>query len=413
MIRKQMTNANVEWLFDPGTLMESNGTAYMVLGGGGSGANPGNARKTQLQSSMTSIVGNVTTYNAPYMFEASDIWKWSGTYYLNYTTNWSSGGGYSNIDIVYMTNTTGIMTDFPTTTSAAQRLLPNGSYGDTTNHASLFDFKNQPYLVYHASSTARAAGISRLRVAHLVKIQVDSSSYPLKQIERNGTVRSANNGRPSMGVAGVPQVGDFNPYNVNEAETMALGGGIYTKEDTSASNKISVASIDTGDWLGVYGVNFGLNGGVGPTKFNAKVKVPVTSSGTYTGYIEIRLNPTQTGVSSPADNTVLYGNNGSSTVRTRITGGTVIGRVKIELRNKSDEGKWLDISAPLNVNPMTVSRTPASWQPETYPAGKHDLAFVFYSSTGEYLETHSAAPTPATDGRRRNVGFEIDQWWFE
>jgi hypothetical protein len=52
----------------------------------------------------------------------------------------------------------------------------------------------------------------------------------------------------------------------------------------------------------------------------------------------------------------------------------------------------------------------------TLPAavtGKHDLAFVFYSSTGEYLERHTATPTPANDGRARNVGFEIDRWWFE
>ena len=382
MIDRAMPNANSEWLFDPGTMMEEDGTAYIVLGGGGGGANPGNARRAQLNDNMYSIVGDVETYNAPYMFEASDIWKWKGIYYLNYTTNWSVGGnpyGFSSIDVGYMMNREGPMGTFNIATGefgAPKRLLPNGNYGDSTNHASLFDYKGEPYLVYHASSACRAYGITRLRVAHLGKVNVnaDSSLQPMV-----------------MGVQGVDQVGDFNPYNVTEAETMAIGGGIYTKHDDKASNSIVVASIDTGDWLGLYGVNFGSRGA---TKFNAIVKMPVTNEGeTYIGAIEIRIDPVQQGISSPNNNTIL---STSPNQQSRITGGEVVGRIQLEA-NKEDEGKFVVARAEL----------------EGTITGKHDLAFVFYSNTGVYLEKHNVVVNRDNDGRARNVGFEFDQWWFD
>jgi hypothetical protein len=155
-----------------------------------------------------------------------------------------------------------------------------------------------------------------------------------------------------------------------------------------------VASIDTGDWLGLYGVNFDLKSG-GANSFNAVVKLPVTGAGdTYIGAIEIRIDPEQQGITNPSDSSRLGTSNNA---QTRITGGTVIGRVQLEVKGKGDEGKWINVKANL---PAPVT-------------GKHNLAFVFYSSTGEYLETHTATPTPATDGRARNVGFEIDRWWFE
>jgi arabinoxylan arabinofuranohydrolase len=413
MINKNMTDfTTVSWLFDPGTMIDYDGTGYMVLGGNGSTADPGNARRVRLSDSMTSLGSNPegVRYTAPYMFEASDIWKWNGIYYLNYTTHWSSSGspyGFANIDVAYMMNRDGVMA-FPTSTNAVpsagswgapKRLLPNGSYGDSTNHASLFDFKGQPYLVYHASSACQAYDVTRLRVAHLVAIDVreddgTANAGTLRQINRDGTVKTADGGRPAMGFEGAAQVGDFNPYNVTEAETMAIGGGIYTKQDGEASNGISVASIDTGDWLGLYGVDFDLKGG-GAKAFNAVVKLPVTANEEpYIGAIEIRLNPEQQGIANPADNTRLgTGNN----AQTRITGGEVIGRVWLETIKKDDEGKWLRVNATLN---KTVT-------------GKHDLAFVFYSSAGPYLERHTATPTQANDGRARNVGFEIDRWWFE
>ena len=293
-------------------------------------------------------------------------------------------------------NDAGPLENFPAT---ARRLLPNGSYGDNTNHASLFDFKGKPYLIYHASSACNAFGPTRLRTAHLVDITVNESTGALGSInpETNAAATMA-----AMGARGVAQAldsagGGFNPYNAVEAETMAIEGGVYTKgkgNEKEASNGISVASIDTGDWLGLYGVDFDKKS-TGATKFNAIVKLPLTAANEeYVGAIEIRLDPQQQGISNPTNTSRLTT---SGNQQSRITGGEVVGYVQLKVKDKDDEGKWALVSADL----------------DTTVTGKHNLAFVFYSSKGAAIEKYNAAVTPATDGRARDVGFEIDQWWFE
>jgi arabinoxylan arabinofuranohydrolase len=403
MVNKDMDGfETVSWLFDPGTMIDSDGTAYMVLGGDGNTVNPGNVRRVQMNNDMTSIVGNGPELNLPWHFEATDIWKWKNRYYINYTTNWSSGGGFQNIDIAYVMNEDGPLDDFPTQVNTgttpnkdrANRLLPNGSYGDNTNHASLFDFKGKTYLIYHASSACGAFGAPRLRTAHLVDITVNESTGVLGSINPETGAATAT---ATMGARGVAQAGDFDPYKVTEAETMAIEGGVYTKgkgNEKEASNGISVASIDTGDWLGLYGVDFDIKS-TGATKFNAIVKLPVTAADEeYVGAIQIRLDPEQQGISNPTNSTVLTT---AANRQSRITGGDVVGYVQLKAKSKEDEGKWALVSANLD---ETVT-------------GKHNLAFVFYSSTGEALERFNTGPKPDNDGRRRDVGFEIDQWWFE
>ena len=395
MINRSMPNATSDWLFDPGSFIDNDGKIYFVLGGGrrdGSNGtpvdppeNPGHARRVVLNDTMYGIEGVLETHNVPYLYEAQDIWKWKEIYYLNYTTHWATSGnpyGLANIDIAYMKNKTGIMGEFPTDRNdwgGPKKLLPNGAYGDNTNHASLFDFKGVPYLVYHTQSQAQAYGGGRLRVAHLVKINID----------KEGHIQQT-----TMGVDGVEQVGSFNPYNIsNEAETVAITAGVYTKHDPSASGGICIASIDTGDWLGVYGVDFDLKTG-GASKFNAIVKLPVTAGDkTYTGAIEIRIDPQQQGLTNPQNSARLGTGSGG---QTRITGGDVIGRIQLQAE-KADEGKWIFASIDLPV-PVT---------------GKHNLVFVFYSSEGAALERHDKAVTQDTDARARNVGFEIDKWWFD
>jgi len=401
MVNKDMDGfGNVSWLFDPGTFIDYDGKAYMVLGGDGSTANTGNQRRVQMNSDMISIVGNGPELNLPWHFEATDIWKWQNRYYINYTTNWGSGkpSGWQNIDIAYVMNEDGPLEAFPTQVNTsstpdpnkANRLLPYDNYGESsgaTNHASLFDFKGKPYLIYHASSACRAFGATRLRTAHLVDIEINS----------DGTLKQA-----AMGAIGVAQAldsagGGFNPYKAVEAETMAIEGGVYTKgkgNKKEASNGISVASIDTGDWLGLYGVDFDKKSG-GAKKFNAIVKMPVTAANEeYVGAIEIRLDPQQQGITNPTNTSRLTT---SANQQSRITGGDVVGHVQLKVKDKADEGKWALVSADL----------------DTTVTGKHNLAFVFYSSKGEALERFNTTLTPNTDGRRRDVGFEIDQWWFE
>ena len=386
MINKQMPNCGgVEWLFDPSVLIDYDGdeydgigndNVYMVLGGGGSGANPGNARRVKLDpDTMTRIIGTVETVNVPYLFEAQDLWKWNGLYYLSYCTNWGTSNnpyGFANCEIVYVTS------DDPMGTwSDPKRLMIHAlNSGDSNNHQRVFDFKGKVYITYHSQRHTRSMGLAsgnNYRTAHMDNVTVNNDGS-LQRVTQTRT--------------GVEQVETFNPYLVNEAETIGIQGGIYTRPlsdvGSGTSDRMVVTSIDSGDWIGLYGVDFGSRGA---TKFTAVVKMPSTAD--YTGGIEIRLDPQGAGSpSTPTATTDL-----SPTVTARIIGGTVVGRVQLKAQS-GEEGKWTVVSADMD-------------QPVT---GNHNLVFVFYSSLGAAPETFP--PTQANDGRHTN-GFEFDQWWFE
>ena len=66
------------WIFDPGAVVDENGTGWIGFGGGdplstGSSLWPGNSRIAKLSSSMTSLDGSAVNMPAPYMFEASEL----------------------------------------------------------------------------------------------------------------------------------------------------------------------------------------------------------------------------------------------------------------------------------------------------------------------------------------------------
>ena len=63
---------------------------------------------------------------------------------------------------------------------------------------------------------------------------------------------------------GVEQIKAFNPFNYTEAETMAWQGGIETRY-TDGTNLC--VTINTGDWIGLAGVDFA----EGASQFTAKV----------------------------------------------------------------------------------------------------------------------------------------------
>jgi len=363
--------ANVEWLFDPGVFIDDEARGFLFFGGGqnytapNNSDNTGNARRVRLGYDMISLMEDPEDWYVPYLFEDSELAYINGKYYYSYCTNWGTGGnsfGLSNCQIAYMTasdpmgqfsNPKGIMA------SPANQL---GS-PDENNHHCIFQFKNQTYIAYHASKVAQAMGLGfRYRSAFIDKVTVntDGSIAPVTMTRK-----------------GVTQLDYLDPYVPNEAETIGIQGGIYTMPDAEASNGMTVTSIDTGDWLGVYGVDFT---NVGANRFIARVKMPEVPAD-YTGAIEIRLDPSGDGVT---------GDNGNLTASatTRIMGGEVIGRVYLKAK-AGNAGKFTTIMTDLD---KTVT-------------GVHDLVFVFYSSLGVKPETVN----PDT---RHNKGFSFDQWQF-
>jgi len=383
LIDRDTPNAgNVAYLFDPGVMVDDDdGQGYLFFGGGPpNNDNTGQARRIKLGHDMISLIGTPETWYVPFLFEDNEIAKINGRYYYSYVTN--SGGskpsGLSgSTQIAYMVSDNP-MGPYPAAGGsgyAAPRGImaaPSSQLGtsDENNHHCLFEYKGKLYITHHASTVSRAMGLGslRFRSTHINNASIDGS----------GVISTV-----TMSRSGVDQTGNFNPYVLNEAESMGNQGGIYTRAVEAAGNGMVVTSIDTADWVGVHSVDFG---STGAKKFTARIRTPETPAD-YTGAIELRIDPARGGTSSDTVN--LDG----GTNRAWISGGAVIGRLQINARG-GEAGKFSTVTIDLD---DTVT-------------GVHDLVFVFYSSLGaKPISTGTAGNFLAS---QHKDGFEFDQWQF-
>lgn len=271
--------SGVTWLFDPAVLVDDDGTGYLYMGGGipntsdpASIANPKTARVLKLGADMTSINGSAVTIDAPYMFEDSGIHKYNGKYYYSYCINFSGThpAAYPAGEIGYMVSSSPMG---PFTYTGHFLKNPYTFFGvGGNNHHAVFNFNNQWYVVYHASTVSKALlGDGKgYRSPHINKLFYNS----------DGTIQEVQGD-----MAGIPQIANLDPYIRNEAETIGWNAGIETEATQAAggpANNLNVGYINNGDWVAVGNADFGTGGA---KTFKANV-----ASATAGGNIEIRLD---------------------------------------------------------------------------------------------------------------------------
>ena len=271
LISRQTPNCNVEWLFDPAVLVDTDGTGYLYFGGGvpnGKQADPQTIRAVKLGDDMTSLAGNAVNINAPWSFEDSGINKIGNTYLYSYCTNWS-GGPYGNAKIAYMTGSSPL----GPFTYAGTCLNNPGDFFQTVgnNHHTIIEFKGKYYIFYHAEWLNKEAYGSMLgyRTTHVDVMPVNGEKFG----DAKGTL------------SGVEQVGEVDPYSDNYFRTSAWQSGIQVNGlgDTTVT-------YHKGSWTGVAGVNFSKGGksitvnGAG----NGSIRISVESpSGKVLGYVKV------------------------------------------------------------------------------------------------------------------------------
>lgn len=241
LITKSTANCyGVEWLFDPAVFVDSDGTGYLYFGGGIPGTNyasPKTARVVKLGNDMISLAGTPVTIDAPYLFEDSGINKIGNKYYYSYCSNWNtSGSRYSSAAIEYMVSNSPLG---PFTYAGELFKNPGNYFGVWgNNHHSIFEFKGQYYMAYHARA---------LETAMLKK----NYGYRSTQIDKltfsNGAFTEL---KPTM--TGPAQITYLNPYQTVQAETMAIQAGV----SVTGSGDTKVTDIQSGDWTCVKGVQF-------------------------------------------------------------------------------------------------------------------------------------------------------------
>ena len=282
---KAGTNAN----FDPGVTIDENGVGWLSFGGlGPSTIMPDAARIIKLKSNMTEVDGSAVMIHAPYHFEANELNVIGGKYVYTYCSNWA---GRNDTEWNNYCQEHGITVTKPNTCTMCYMVSDNpmdpnswvykGVYGPhpgngtNNNHSHLQKFNGQYYHLYHDGSlmeSMKKAGVldqndGIFRSLCVNKATVSETTATVSQVTTN--------------LEGVTQIKNLNPYEWQQAETMASCGGVEYEDFTNIKKnpKISQLGNDAsqnmqvnmkaGSWINVRKVDFGTNGAI---KFTLRAK---------------------------------------------------------------------------------------------------------------------------------------------
>jgi len=244
--RSTPNTEGVYWLFDPAVFVDDDGTGYLYYGGGhpdDKAEHPKSGRCVQLGDDMISIVGTPQEIDAPFLFEDSGINKINGKYVYSYCANWVDRKNYPDAPekpeaaaIAYMTS------DSPLGPFKYQGItLRNpgiyfGPWGN--NHHWIFQFKNKWYIAYHAQVTEKKLGlpdgVGGFRNIFLNEFKVnDDGSIPVQPAD-------------AIKMAGVTQIGTFNPYDEIPAATLKCSVNLAIREDIKTGKQIVIPAKKDG-----------------------------------------------------------------------------------------------------------------------------------------------------------------------
>jgi len=255
--RNTPTCAEVTWLFDPAVLQDTDGNAYIYVGGGipsdEFASNPGTARVCKLGADMISLDGDpIPIDNVPFLFEDSGINKINGVYYYSYCSNFKMTPpdvermGFGNGQIIVM-KSDNPMGHFKLVGPVLKN--PEDYFGrGGNNHHCMFEFKGEYYIVYHSRILEEAMGIDGgYRSTNIDRLMFDVNGVPTMS---EGTK------------AGVDAVGRVNPYTDVSGVTLGNSAGITTRQygeiaEKYGSGQMILSGIHDGCFTEVRNVAFG------------------------------------------------------------------------------------------------------------------------------------------------------------
>lgn len=272
----QETNAN----FDPGVVIDENGVGWLTFGGlGPSTIMPDAARIVKLKPSMTEVDGAAVKIHAPYHFEANELNFIGGKYVYTYCSNWADR---TSADWNAYRTEHGINASAPGKCTMCYMVSDNpadpdswvykGVYGPhpgmgtNNNHSHLQKFQGEYYHIYHAAPLMlkmREAGVidndcGIFRSICVNKASVSESTQNISEVMPN--------------IEGVTAIKNLNPYQWQEAETMASCGGVEYEDFTNITKNTRISRLGNdasanmqvnmkgGAWISQRKVDFGATG---------------------------------------------------------------------------------------------------------------------------------------------------------
>ena len=271
------------WIFDPGVVIDENGTGWLSFGGGdpndqGNNLQPNNARIVKLKPSMVELDGSAVKIPAPYHFEASELNIMDGKFVYTYCSNWANR---SDADWNKYKQEQGISVSKPETCTMCYMVSDTpmqpdswkykGVYGphpgsSPNNHSHLHKYQGNYYHIFHNGSLLQGmkdnngvdANASTYRSICVAKATVDEATQTINKVDLSNT--------------GVTPIKPLDPYQLQQAETMASCGGVNYEDfkniktitskntmgnDASENMYIKMAPLS---WTAVRNVDFGENG---------------------------------------------------------------------------------------------------------------------------------------------------------
>ncbi len=272
---KQGTYAN----FDPGVTIDDNGVGWISFGGlGPSTIMPDAARIIKLKPSMTQVDGTAVKIHAPYHFEANELNVIGGKYVYTYCSNWANRDNNEWNDYK---SQHGISVSAPGGGTMCYMVSDNpmdpdswvykGVYGPGVagnNHSHLQKFQGRYYHIYHNHGSVlldvmKSAGAVDASAGDYRSICVNQATVN----ESTATVSPV-----TLNLQGVTQIKNLNPYELQQAETMATCGGIEYEDFTNIKKNTRYSSLandasenmqvkmKAGSWTLLRNVNFGKEG---------------------------------------------------------------------------------------------------------------------------------------------------------
>lgn len=360
--------APCNWIFDPGVVIDDNGTGWIAFGGGdpnsqGTKLMPGNSRIAKLKSSMIALDGKAVNLPAPYLFEASELNMMNGRYVYTYNTSWSDRndwnsyakrGSYpspSSCSMCYM------VTDDPLNPDAWEykgEYVPNPGnfgFGWGNNHTHLQKFQGNYYLFYHSMVLEQNmnTGASGFRSIGVEKVTVNESKQQINKV--------------TMTNQGPAAIKKMDPYSLQQAETMSTSGGI-NYEDFSNIVKVTTLNglgndasknlqvkMNKGAWTMVRNVDFGSEGA---NSFTLRTKG--------TGKLEIRLdNPNAKAAATVEFSSSVFLNHTVSVDPTLFKGVKKIFFMFMEATNVYFDSWQFSLEQPSGIQPfVSTEKTPSA-----------------------------------------------------
>lgn len=228
--------------FDPGVVIDDEGTGWLAFGGGGVG------KIVKLGRDMISVAGRAAHIPTHYLFEASELNYINDTYVYTYNIDWQDHSDWdkdvpapTRCCMSYMTSKTPLVTDSWVYRDNYFKNPGECGFDYSNNHTHLHKYKGRWYILYHSMSLRHNLDVKGgYRNVSVEEISVDENTLTIEMVPAT--------------YEGVQQIASIDPYALQQMETTA--GTMSVKFEPYGYTGNMVACTDTVGSILVRGVEF-------------------------------------------------------------------------------------------------------------------------------------------------------------